>query len=89
MGHCRLGHQTSSERTLEHEPIEYVDRAPRWLTSSLSNGRVIGTHVGQVLHFAPTFRRVELHYAAFYRFDGSGKLVSERIVMNWAPLAGA
>jgi hypothetical protein len=55
----------------------------------LIHGRVTGQHVGQVLHFPPTFRQVELHYAAFYRFDQAGKLVSERIVMNWAPLAGA
>jgi hypothetical protein len=51
-------------------------------------GRVLGTHVGQVLQFAPTFRQVEMHYVAIYRFDDVGKLVNERVVMNWAPLAG-
>ena len=52
-------------------------------------GRVRGNHIGQVLHFPPTFRQVELHYSAFYRFDEAGKIVAERIVMNWGPLAGA
>jgi hypothetical protein len=52
-------------------------------------GRVLGTHVGRVLHFPPTLRAVELHYSAFYRFDSDGKIITQRVVMNWAPLAGA
>jgi hypothetical protein len=27
-----------------------------------------------------------MHYAAFYRFDAEGMLMSERIVMDWSPL---
>ena len=52
-------------------------------------GRMCGKHVGEFLGFAPTGRDVELAYVAFYRFDAGGKLVSERVVMNLAPLAVA
>lgn len=53
----------------------------------LIEGRVIATHVGDVLGFVGTGKHVSLPYAAFYRFDAAGKLVSERIVMDWSPLA--
>lgn len=52
----------------------------------LIEGKVIGDHVGTIGAFPATNRRVELHYSAFYRFDDADELVSERIVMNWAPL---
>jgi hypothetical protein len=54
----------------------------------LIEGKVAGRHVGPVAGFPATNRDVELPYLAFYRFDAAGKLVSERIVMNWGPLAG-
>lgn len=53
----------------------------------LIEGRVVGEHVRAVGIFPPTFRRVTLPYSAFYRFDAEGKLVSERIVMDFTPLA--
>jgi hypothetical protein len=53
----------------------------------LVEGRVLGKHVGDAAGFRATNRDVELPYMAFYRFDARGKLVSERIVMNWGPLA--
>ena len=49
-------------------------------------GRVSGKHSSEYFGFAPTGRDVELPYVAFYRFDNSGKLTSERIVMNLGPL---
>jgi SnoaL-like polyketide cyclase len=49
-------------------------------------GRLCGKHVGEFLGFAPTNRDVELPYVTFYRFDDAGKLASERVVMNLAPL---
>jgi predicted ester cyclase len=52
-------------------------------------GRLCGKHVGEFLGFAPTQRDVELPYIAFYRFDGGGKLVSERVVMNLGALSGS
>ncbi|MGH7897037.1 MAG: ester cyclase, partial [Candidatus Binatia bacterium] len=50
-------------------------------------GRMCGKHVGEFLGFAPSGRDVELPYVAFYRFGADGKLTSERVVMNLAPLA--
>lgn len=53
----------------------------------LIEGRVIATHVGDVQGFAASGKRVSLPYSAIYQFDRQGKLVSERIVMNWLDLA--
>lgn len=53
----------------------------------LVEGHVIANHVGDVMGFLGRGQRVSLPYSAFYRFDDQGKLVSERIVMNWQPLA--
>ena len=49
-------------------------------------GRVCGKHSNEFLGFAPTERDVELPFVAFYRFNDSGKLTSERVVMNLGPL---
>jgi len=49
-------------------------------------GRLLGTHSREFLGFEPTARDVELPFVAFYRFDGDGKLTSERVVMNLGPL---
>ena len=62
------------------------DRITYTEDSILVHGRVVGVHVGDVVGFPPSGRRVEMHYDAFYRFDAAGKLVSERIVMDWTPL---
>jgi len=45
-------------------------------------GRVSGKHVGEFQGFEATGRNVELPYVAFYHFDKTDKLISERIVMN-------
>lgn len=52
-------------------------------------GRLCGTHVAEFQGFAPSGRAVELPFVAFYRFDASGKLVSERVVMNLGPLGAS
>lgn len=52
-------------------------------------GRLRGRHRNEFLGFQPTDRDVELPFVAFYRFDTAGKLASERVVMNLAPLHGA
>jgi hypothetical protein len=52
-------------------------------------GRLLGKHVGEFQGYAPTQRDVELPFVAFYRFDASGKLVSERVVMNLGVLGVA
>jgi|SRR5882724_3497819 len=50
--------------------------------------RVFGKHVGEFLGFPATGRDIELPAVGFYRFDKEGKLTSERVVMNFGPLAG-
>ena len=49
-------------------------------------GRLCGKHTGEFQGFAPTGRDVELPFVAFYRFDGDGKLTSERVVMELGAL---
>jgi ketosteroid isomerase-like protein len=51
-------------------------------------GHLSGKHSREFLGFAPTQRDVELPFVAFYRFDGDGKLTSERVVMDLSPLRG-
>jgi hypothetical protein len=55
--------------------------------SIVIEGVVRAKHVGDVTGYPPTNQDIELAYTAFYTFDEAGKLVSERITMNWAPLA--
>jgi len=57
-------------------------------TEIVIEGRSCGKHVSEFLGFLPTGRDVELPFVAFYRFDASGKLTSERVVMNLGPLRG-
>ena len=45
-------------------------------------GRLCGKHVGEILGFEATGRHVELPFIAFYNFDKTDKLISERVVMN-------
>jgi hypothetical protein len=45
-------------------------------------GRLCGTHTGEFQGFAATEREVVLPFVTFYRFDASGLLASERVVMN-------
>ncbi len=59
-------------------------------------GRLCGKHTGEFQGYPPTARDVELPFVTFYRFDASGLLTSERVVMNLgmlgafgAPLASA
>ena len=55
-------------------------------TEIVIEGRACGTHNGEFLGFTPTGREVELPFVAFYLFDEAGKLTSERVLMNLAPL---
>ncbi len=45
-------------------------------------GRLCGKHVRELLGFGATGRYVELPFVAFYNFDKTDKLISERVVMN-------
>ena len=50
-------------------------------------GRMCGKHVGKFMGIAATDRDVELPFVAFYHFDKTDKLISERVVMNLGVLA--
>lgn len=65
-----------------------VDREHFTDDETVVEGRLLGRHRGEFLGHPPTDRDVELPFVAFYRFDGDGKLSSERIVMNLGPLRG-
>ncbi len=45
-------------------------------------GRLCGKHVREFLGIEATGRYVELPFIAFYHFDKTDKLISERVVMN-------
>ncbi len=49
-------------------------------------GRLCGKHVGDFQGIEATGRNVELPFIAFYHFDKTDKLVSERVVMNLGAL---
>jgi predicted ester cyclase len=63
-----------------------IDREHFTADEIVVEGRLCGTHTGEFQGFPPTGREVELPFVAFYRFDASGKLTSERVVMNLGPL---
>lgn len=50
--------------------------------------RLSGKHVGEFLGLPATGRPFELFAVGFYQFDQTGKLKSERVVMNLGPLTG-
>ncbi len=52
-------------------------------------GRLCGKHVGEFQGIEATGRNVELPYVAFYNFDNTDKLISERIVMNLGVLVAS
>jgi len=52
-------------------------------------GRLCGKHVGEFQGIKATGRSVELPFVAFYRFDKTDKLISERIVMNLGVLVAS
>ena len=49
-------------------------------------GRLCGKHIGEFRGYEPTLREVELPFVTFYRFDSTGKLASERVVMDLGAL---
>ncbi len=52
-------------------------------------GRLSGKHVGEFQGIEPTGRNVELPFVAFYHFDKTDKLISERVVMNLGVLVAS
>ena len=52
-------------------------------------GRLCGQHIGDFQGIEATGRNVELPFVAFYHFDKTGKLISERVVMNLGALVAS
>ena len=52
-------------------------------------GRLCGKHFGEFQGIEATGRNVELPFVAFYHFDKTGKLISERVVMNLGVLVAS
>jgi len=52
-------------------------------------GRLCGKHVGEFQGIEATGRNVELPYVAFYHFDKTDKLISERVIMNLGVLVAS
>ncbi len=52
-------------------------------------GRLCGKHVGEFQGFEATGRDVELPFVAFYHFDKTDNLISERVVMNLGVLVAS
>ncbi len=52
-------------------------------------GRVPAKHVREIEGIEATGRDVELPFVAFYHFDKTDKLISERIVMNLGVLVAS
>ena len=52
-------------------------------------GRLCGKHVGNFQGIEATGRNVELPFVAFYHFDKTDKLISERVVMNLGVLVAS
>jgi len=52
-------------------------------------GRLCGKHVREFQGIEATGRNVELPFVAFYHFDETDKLISERVVMNLGVLVAS
>ena len=67
----------------------YIDSEHFTDDEIIVEGRLCGKHVGEFLGFEATGRNVELPYVAFYHFDKTDKLISERVVMNLGALVAS
>ncbi len=78
--HRRLGYSGTDGafQDIHH----YIDREHFTDDEIIVEGRLSGKHVSEFLGIEATGRNVEMPYVAFYHFDKTDKLISERIVMN-------
>ena len=68
---------------------QYIDVEHFTEDEIIVEGRLCGKHVGEFQGFEATGRNVELPFVAFYHFDKTDKLISERIVMNLGVLVAS
>ncbi|MCH7576004.1 MAG: ester cyclase [Candidatus Marinimicrobia bacterium] len=64
----------------------YIDGEHFTEDEIIVEGRLSGKHVGKFQGIEATGRNVELPFVAFYHFDKTDKLISERVVMNLGAL---
>ena len=64
----------------------YIDAKHFTEDEIIVEGRLCGKHVGEFQGIEATGRNVELPFVAFYHFDKTDKLISERVVMNLGAL---
>ncbi len=64
----------------------YIDGEHFTDNEIIVEGRLCGKHVGEFEGIEATGRNVELPFVAFYHFDKTDKLISERVVMNLGAL---
>ena len=64
----------------------YIDGEHFTDNEIIVEGRLCGKHVGECEGIEATGRNVELPFVAFYHFDKTDKLISERVVMNLGAL---
>ena len=67
----------------------YIDAEHFTEGEIIVEGRLCGKHVRKFQGIEATGRNVELPFVAFYRFDKTDKLISERIVMNLGVLVAS
>ncbi len=67
----------------------YIDSEHFTDDEIIVEGRLCGKHVGEFLGIEATGRYVELPFVAFYHFDKTDKLISERVVMNLGVLVAS
>ena len=67
----------------------YIDGEHFTEDEIIVEGRLCGKHVRKFQGIEATGRNVELPFVAFYRFDKTDKLISERIVMNLGVLVAS
>ncbi len=67
----------------------YIDDEHFTEDEVIVEGRLCGKHVGEFQGIEATGRNVELPFVAFYHFDETDKLISERIVMNLGVLVAS
>ncbi len=67
----------------------YIDAEHFTEDEIIVEGRLCDKHVGEFFGIEATGRNVELPFVAFYHFDKTDKLISERVVMNLGVLAAS
>ncbi len=66
-----------------------IDREHLTDDEIIVEGRLCGKHVGEFQGIEATGRNIELPFVAFYHFDKTDKLISERVVMNLGALVAS